>query len=98
MTVIKKINLKSIEKYLDSIVILSSKIKAKQDEIKYLEEMLENNKKEISRGLVSKKIYLLNKKNSERKKKILKNKNAKDIKKALKKIENLEKVLRQVEV
>ena len=98
MPVIKKINLKSIEKYLDSVVILSSKIKAKQDELKYLEEMLENNKKEFSCGLVSKKLYTLNKRNSERKKKSLKKKNSRDIKKTLNKIEKLEKVLRQVEV
>lgn len=98
MTIIKKIKLSSVEKGLEGVVLLCSKIKAYQDEIMRLDEELEDNRKELSEGLLSKKIYFFNKKSTSREKRKNSRRMNVCVKKALKKIDDLETFFKQIEI
>jgi hypothetical protein len=98
MTIVKKIKLNLIERRLESIVLQSSKIKSSQEELSCLEERINDIRSEFETGNLSESIYNTNKKSSEREKKLLASRISIDIKKTIKKIDEIEKVLKEVDI
>ena len=98
MTVIKKIRLNLVEKYLEEVVVSCSQIKVAQHEMKYVKSRMEDNKKDLSSGEISESLY--NNKSStlmgEEKK--LKNKIKVNIKKSLSDLNKLRKLMDNIEI
>jgi hypothetical protein len=98
MTIVKKIRLNLIERRLESIVLLCSKIKSFQEEMGCLEERMNDIRNEFEAGNLSESIYNTNKKGSEKEKKLLTGSIGLNIKKTLKKIDEIEKTMKEVEI
>ena len=98
MSIVKRIKLNLIEKRLESIVLQSSKIKSSQEELSCLEERMNDIRSEFETGNLSESIYNTNKKNSEKEKKLLTSRIDDDVKKTMKKIDEIEKGLKDVDI
>jgi hypothetical protein len=98
MAIIKKVKLNLIERNLENIVLLCSKIKAWQEELKCLEERMAYNQNEFLSGNLSESIFDINKRGSEKEKRKLTGKIEMNINKSVKKLENIEKSLKEVNI
>jgi hypothetical protein len=98
MAIVKKIKLNLIERRLESIVLLCSKIKSSQEELDCLEERMGDIKSEFESGNLSESIYNTNSKSSARDKKLLTSRIDIDIKKTLKNIDEVEKAMKELEI
>ena len=98
MVIIKKIKLDLMEKYLEDIVILCSQIKVSQEELKYVNSRMKNNKNDFSSGDISKSLFTNEKNSLEKEGKKLSNKIKTNIKESLKRLESLRKILNAIEI
>ena len=98
MVVIKKIKLNLIGNYLEDIVGLCSQIRVSQEELKYIESRMKDNKNDFSSGNISKSLYDGNKTDLEREKRKLTERLDLSIKKSLKKLENIKNILKAIEI
>jgi len=98
MSIVKKVKLNLIEKDLESIVLLCSKIKALQEESKCLEDRLTYYREEFSSGNLSESIYNVNKKNSLKEKRVIESGIGLNIKKSIKRLEDIEKAFKEVNI
>ena len=98
MSIVKKIKLNLIERDLESIVLFCSKIKVLQEELNCLEERMEYNKNEFSSGNLSESIYNINRKSSLKENRKLATSIGLNIKKSIKKVESIEKALKEVSI
>ena len=98
MPIVKKIKLNLIERRLENVVLLCSKIKSSQEEMKCLEERINDISNEFETGNLSESIYNTNRKSSEKEKKALTSKISLDIKKAMKNMEQIEKAMKEVDI
>ncbi len=67
MGVVKRINVNDVERTMNTIIELSSKISFLQEELLHLDRQLENNRNFLSAGILSNQAFLGNKKNFEKK-------------------------------
>lgn len=98
MVVIKKVKLNLIEKYLEDAVVSCSQIKVSQEELKYVESRMEDNKKELSSGSISSSLFSSKKKSLEKEKAKLDNKIKLNIKSSLDKLEKLRSIMDKIEI
>ena len=98
MSIVKKIKLNLIERHLENLLLLCSKIKSSQEELSCLEDRMKDIKNEFEIGDLSESIYNTNRKGSEKEKKVLVSKIGIDIKKAIKNMDKIEKAMKEVDI
>lgn len=98
MTVVKKIKLDDIENLLENIILFCSRIKVSQEELKYLEQRIDDNKSDFLSGSLSKSLYESNRKGLEKEKKKLMKKIDINIRNSIKKIGGLKSTLEEIKI
>ena len=98
MSIVKKVKLNLVERNLENVILLCSKIKASQEELKCLEDRMSYNQNEFSSGDMSQSIYETNKRNSEREKRKLESEISLNVKKSLKKLQSIENILKEANI
>ncbi|MFH0929004.1 MAG: hypothetical protein V1818_01455 [Candidatus Aenigmatarchaeota archaeon] len=98
MAVVKKLKLNSIEKGLEDIVSLCSRIKISQEELSYIEQKVNENRKDFSGGTLSESKYMDKEKDLKRESLRLSKNIDSDIKKSIKKIDSVKQTLNKIEI
>jgi hypothetical protein len=98
MVVIKKIKLEFVESILDDVVVLCSQIKVSQEELRYVEIKIEDNKNDFSAGKISKSLFKNKGTSFGKEDRKLKKKIKLNMKNSLRKIENLKTVFNEIEI
>lgn len=96
MSVIKKIKLSPIEKSLEDIVSLCSRIRISQEELGYLEQKTKENNKAFADGILSSSKYKTKEKSLGKERRRLAKSINQDIKNTVKKVDSLKGVLGKI--
>ncbi len=98
MVVVKKVKLNLIEKYLEDVVVSCSQIKVSQEELRYVDSRLKNNKKEFSSGDISSSMFNSKKKSLEKEKSKLNEKIKLNIKNSMDRLDSLRSIMNKIEI
>lgn len=98
MVVIKKIKLDMIEKNLEDVVVLCSQVKVSQEELRYVESKIADDRKDFSSGSISRSLFNSKKNILTTEEKKLNKKIKMNIRDSLKRLQTLKKFLNDIEI